>query len=443
MADLDLNFLDAFPAVLSVSKSSISWDWSAIGELVEYPANTGYIAYDPLTLEKRGCRVQSGSTQHILNSSASGASAPSTLPTGWQQWNIDGLTHEVVGTGTENGLPYIDVRVYGTPSSDSGFAWWPMGYDLVAGTVDQVWTGSVFTKIVSGTMDGLYGLRLVMSYYDMSDTEVGRDNDFFFSPPSASTPLRSCRKTFTSTVFGTEAVKVEFWFETNHGTDPIDVTFRFAVPQLENKRKASTPMLTSGATFTRAPDQVFMNLLTSQYSNLSNIVFCQFRNESYVSDGLPHAIVSLNDGNGTDIVQVKHTDAALDTVVLYRDGSVEVAGVDAALTVRTLSVDAAGRLLPSPTSGTSTTVSGNGTIASGGTAQQLFGGTVPARGYSIHNPGTASLWVSAHGTAAPSTAGSFELLPGSTYVSPSRYVPSSAVSIYGSVTGQPFTAERW
>lgn len=121
----------------------------------------------------------------------------------------------------------------------------------------------------------------------------------------------------------------------------------------------------------------------------------------------------------------------------------KIQGVDGG-TLRDVAVDSSGRVILSPTSGASTVVDGSGTITTGGAAQSLFGGAVPAAGFEIYNPhASASLWISKQGTATPNTAGSIEIAPGAMYVTPPGYVPNHAVSVYGVITGQPFTAERW
>ncbi len=121
----------------------------------------------------------------------------------------------------------------------------------------------------------------------------------------------------------------------------------------------------------------------------------------------------------------------------------KIQGVDGG-TLRDVLVDSSGRVVLSPTSGTNTVVDGSGTITTGGAAQNLFGGTVPAAGFEIYNPhGSDSLWISKQGTAAPNTSGSIEVPPGGMYTTPQAYVPNHVISIYGGTTGQPFTAERW
>lgn len=89
----------------------------------------------------------------------------------------------------------------------------------------------------------------------------------------------------------------------------------------------------------------------------------------------------------------------------------------------------------------------NGTITTGGTAQNLFSGVRPANGWQVCNPdGTNALWVSDTTTAAANASGSIAVAALSCYAPP---LPGSApnvlgaVSIVGANTGQKYTARRW
>jgi hypothetical protein len=88
---------------------------------------------------------------------------------------------------------------------------------------------------------------------------------------------------------------------------------------------------------------------------------------------------------------------------------------------------------------------GSTTITTGGTAQNLFGGTTPVNGFSIYNPHASSdLWVSDSGTAAANAAGSIRVpANGGWYETPAGQKPLGVVSIVGATTGQPITARRW
>jgi hypothetical protein len=90
-------------------------------------------------------------------------------------------------------------------------------------------------------------------------------------------------------------------------------------------------------------------------------------------------------------------------------------------------------------------VDGSTTITTGGTAQNLFSGTVPVNGYSICNPDpTNDLWVSDSTTAVANGAGSIRVAAnGGYYATEPGQKPIGAVSIVGAVTGQKITARRW
>jgi hypothetical protein len=86
---------------------------------------------------------------------------------------------------------------------------------------------------------------------------------------------------------------------------------------------------------------------------------------------------------------------------------------------------------------------GSGTVATGGSAQTLFGGIVPANGFLVQNNSSTALWVSDVGTAA-AVGASMQVSPnGGTFVTPSGYKPGGSVSLFGATTGQAFAARRW
>ncbi|MBV8061634.1 MAG: hypothetical protein JO253_08950 [Alphaproteobacteria bacterium] len=88
---------------------------------------------------------------------------------------------------------------------------------------------------------------------------------------------------------------------------------------------------------------------------------------------------------------------------------------------------------------------GSTTLTTGGTAQNLFGGTVPTNGYAICNPDPSNdLWVSDSTTAAANGVGSIRVAAnGGYYATEAGQRPLGAVSVYGATTGQKITARRW
>jgi hypothetical protein len=86
---------------------------------------------------------------------------------------------------------------------------------------------------------------------------------------------------------------------------------------------------------------------------------------------------------------------------------------------------------------------GSGTVATGGAAQTLFGGAVPANGFLVQNNSSAALWISDVGAASAGGASIQLAANGGVFATPSGYKPAGAVSLYGASTGQAFAARKW
>ena len=90
-------------------------------------------------------------------------------------------------------------------------------------------------------------------------------------------------------------------------------------------------------------------------------------------------------------------------------------------------------------------VDGSSTITTGGTAQNLFGGTIPTNGFFVTNPDpTNDIWINLNSTALANGSGSIRVGANGGYFATEPYLkPFHAISIVGAVTGQKFTAVRW
>ena len=86
---------------------------------------------------------------------------------------------------------------------------------------------------------------------------------------------------------------------------------------------------------------------------------------------------------------------------------------------------------------------GSGAVATGGSAQTLFGGIAPINGFLVQNNSSAALWVSDVGAASAGGASIQVAANGGTFATPSGYKPAGPVSLYGATTGQAFAARRW
>ena len=86
---------------------------------------------------------------------------------------------------------------------------------------------------------------------------------------------------------------------------------------------------------------------------------------------------------------------------------------------------------------------GSGTVATGGSAQSLFGGIVPVNGFVVQNNSVAALWISDVGVASAGGASIQIAANGGVFATPSGYKPAGAVSLFGATSGQVFAARRW
>lgn len=89
-----------------------------------------------------------------------------------------------------------------------------------------------------------------------------------------------------------------------------------------------------------------------------------------------------------------------------------------------------------------TPVNRSGTIIAGGTAQQLMPANAQRQGWWIQNLSSGDLWISDIGTAAASQP-SLKISAGQMYEHPDFGISQGAVSIFGTTTGQTFSAREF
>ena len=80
----------------------------------------------------------------------------------------------------------------------------------------------------------------------------------------------------------------------------------------------------------------------------------------------------------------------------------------------------------------------SGTITTGGAAQVAMAALSTRKAYFFQNISSESMWGSFTGTAAPSTVGSFEIVPNG-IIRSTQVCETTALSIYGATTGQKYT----
>ena len=261
--------------------------------------------YDPATLTCNGLLIEETRTNGVRNNVAAGAAAgtPGTDPTNWSRYTgLSGLSSSIVGTGTEKGVEYVDIRVNGTPS---GTGQYQIFFDTSTGitaATGQAWALSAYLKVAAGSLTNTsvaFGLDENTSGGAYVTNKVGSN----FSPSST---LQ--RAIFTATLTGGATVaRIWPWLRLNLTSgQAIDVTLRIGLPQAENGSFATSVIKTSGSAVTRNADQVVMS--GTNFSSWYNAVQGAIEAEALIPYAVPAAkfprFVAICNGTDAEAIEM-------------------------------------------------------------------------------------------------------------------------------------------
>lgn len=236
--------------------------FNSSGVLTAATTNVARLDYDPSTLIARGLLIEEQRTNSIRNNTMVGASAgtPGTLPTNWlfQITSTTGLTSSIVGTGTENGINYLDFRLFGTAAGAGSWQMFMEGFSSISAATAQVWTTSVYWRMVSGSMTGLSGSSFQTYEYTSAPAYIKQTASNISAPTTGA--LNTQRQSGTVTLSGgvtTAFVVPALQMSIDNGA-AIDITLRIGMPQLELGAFATSVISTSSAAVTRSADVASM-----------------------------------------------------------------------------------------------------------------------------------------------------------------------------------------
>jgi hypothetical protein len=296
---------------LTWSRNSVANRTQSNGNIVSVAANVPRLSYmygscPALLLEPQR-------TNSLRNSTMQGASiSPSTLPTNWAIAG-GGLTGTVVGVGTENGLPYIDVQLIGTATGNVGNMVFESTSQIVASN-GQAWTNSFWAKTISTT-----ALPTNFRLTTIERTSAGSyitQTDTTFTPSSTLTRFPQ-----TVTLAGGATVaRVQpgvIWTIVNGQS--YNFTIRIAAPQMELGAFATTWINTTNAAATRLVDtftrnNIYTNGLISASGGtwyiemLNNIAYTRDAAAQGIGIGdssstIANGFLIVNTGTGRQVIQ--------------------------------------------------------------------------------------------------------------------------------------------
>jgi hypothetical protein len=216
--------------------------------------------HNPTTGESLGLLVEESRTNSIRNNTMVGAVAgtPGTVPVNWTAGGNAALSREIVGTGIENGISYIDIRFFGTVASvavpemaiifDSN--------QTAVAAASQAWTASSYLKVVGGSLSNVISGEIFVLGFNSSFV-LTEASSTAFNYSTLTGALQTGRVSHTRTLLTGTTVsvnsRVDINFTGGGGVD-ADITLRIGLPQLEQGAFATSVIPTSGTAATRAAD---------------------------------------------------------------------------------------------------------------------------------------------------------------------------------------------
>jgi hypothetical protein len=240
---LDFANVRALDPRITFTRASSAVVVDPTGVYREVTSNVPRFDYDPVTGESLGLLVEEQRTNGIRNPRGEGAVAgtPGTLPTNWNTSINSGLTREIIGVFTENGVVFTRLRLTGTVSGAVEALALNISPDIntLSGyTPGVAATFSMFLRLHAGSFPVSTSLqRLVIE--ERSTTTVLAFRTSIIQPTGS---LQRFSYSFTAAAVGTTDARGSFWVYANAGVS-VDFTIDIGWSQLELGAFATSPIL--------------------------------------------------------------------------------------------------------------------------------------------------------------------------------------------------------
>ena len=248
----------ALPGGASLTRASTGWYFDSSGVLQSAAA-------DEARFTATGLLVEPARTNVMRNNTMVGtvAGTPGTAPTNLTFSSTgSGITREIVGTGTEDGIEYIDVKYSGTPSATSNLFLGTEASTQVPALAGQTWETASYTKLVAGS---LTNTTIVVRLVERNGAGTFLVNGTTTVVPTAAA-LRTQRYSTSRTLTEATTAYVTGYVSASHTSGlAIDFTLRIGLPQFEQAEDVSSPIKTTGAAITRAADVLSLALPDATY----------------------------------------------------------------------------------------------------------------------------------------------------------------------------------
>jgi len=299
-----------FSQIITFTRASTATYFDSAGVLTSAAVDAPRFDYNPSTLAAQGLLIEESRTNSIRNNTMVGAAAgtPGTAPTNWAVTPGAGLSSQIVGTGTENGITYIDIRIFGTTAGSVNT---DISFDIVGSTsalTGQTWTESLYYKLVGGTLTNISSFNCRFNEYTSGSVFITGQTSAALTNPTSS-GLATQRVSAAATLNGgaTTAQLLGFLRVTT-GTGAVDYTLRIGLPQLELGAFATSVIPTTTTALTRSEDRASVNTLSPWYNATEGTLYAEgvpispsssFARVASIEDSAFNNVISIQ-RNGTD-----------------------------------------------------------------------------------------------------------------------------------------------
>jgi hypothetical protein len=224
------------------------------------------------------------------------------------------LTRTVVGTGTSNGINYIDIRFNGTTSGVIDIQVKPDGNGgLISGSTGQSWTESSWVAIVGGSTANIADQWLVINEYSAGPTYLRTSNVVSNILAGGATLTRVSG----ASTLGASTTIVEPVIVLRTGSSvAIDITLRIGLPQLEQGAFATSVIPTTTTALTRAADVASVNTLSPWYNASEGTAYAEVALIGLSATANQNAL-QFSDGTSSNRIALYRQSAALSTALSF------------------------------------------------------------------------------------------------------------------------------
>ncbi len=290
------------------TRASVATYFDSTGVMQTATNNTPRFDYDPVTHLQKGLLIEESRTNSLRNGNAIGAVAgsPGALPTWWSLGGsgVGALVQQVVGTGMENGISYVDIRFSGTPST-TGFILYFEATTFVTAASGQNWQSTFYAKYSAGSLTNVSFSHAVWERASNGSALIGTTTPFVLTNTLTRYSLGRTLNN-ASTFYAVNAIQ----FNLTIG-QPIDVTLRLGAPQLERGAFPTSYIPTTGsAAVTRAAETLSMP--TSSWFNTATGAMYTQGSVPYLNNTSGRVFGALDDSTSSNVMHLRINDPASD-----------------------------------------------------------------------------------------------------------------------------------